>query len=216
MRRSILLVLVLSMLTLTLMPAEAATSQGFEWGLEVGDQIYYTLTYYQPSVTSDPEGTVDFYSEITSLPTIPDPVSIFSQIVLSTSDVEFYFTNGTPTYPMLYLMAGVAIGNWTLASELYDAYGPANTSQSARDWIIQGSDPYETTEIRVSKTDGAVNYFRSVMVDVHDEVIYRVTVVRQGYNPSGGFFGLDPMLLLLFGGGGAVVVMAAVVYQKRR
>lgn len=216
MRKGIVLVLVISMLCMSLTSVDAANSQGFEWGLEVGDQIYYTTTYYQPSVTSDPGGTVDFYAEIVSLPTIPDPVSVFSQIVLSTSNVEFYFMNGTPTYPMLYLLAGVAIGNWTLASEFYEAYGPANTSQSARDWIIRGSDPYETTEIRISKTDGAVNYWSSVMVDVHDEVIYRLTVVRQGYSPGGGFFGLDPTLLLLLGGGGAVVVIALVIWQKRR
>ncbi|UCE10096.1 MAG: hypothetical protein JSW61_14170 [Candidatus Thorarchaeota archaeon] len=218
MRRIIVLVLVIALISMSIGSVDAANSQGFEWGIEVEDRIDYTVSYYQPSVPGDPEGTYEFYARVISLKTIPDPVTDFSQIT-DTSAI-YFLANGTQIYQMGW--AVVAIGNWSLATELHNAQVHAQgvVSETATDWIIAYeatfADSTQTQELRFSKADGALNYRYLGLVSSTDEVISSSETIRDGYNPNQGLFGgIDPTLILGIGAVGVLIVIAALVVARR-
>ena len=225
MRRSIILVLVLSLLSMNLGSVEAANSQGFEWGVDVGDRIDYTISYYQPSVTTDPEGEYDAYATVVSLPAIPESVTTFSEINQGAPAVEYYYTNGTQIFMVSWSI--VAIGNWSLATELFEAQMSAwgNVTETETDWIMKqilsySGDNVLTHDLRHSKTDGVMNYYYSAITNPEEEVISSLSIVRSGYNPStssGTTIGeIDPILLLSLGAVGAFIVIVAVIIIRKR
>lgn len=220
MRKDMILVLVILLLSMSLGSVEAANSQGFEWGVDVGDRIDYTLTYSQPSITTDPTGTINFYATIITLPTIPEPVTSYWEIVTGSAAAEFHYANGTQLFMVPWGM--IAIGNWSLVTELYEAQAASTTtvSETAVDWIYvqqmpSGGDGALTTELRFSKTDGVMNFYELKLVDGTGAIISSSMVVRSGY--STGFLGggIDPMLLIAVGAGGAIVVVAVIFMRKK-
>jgi hypothetical protein len=219
MRKGIILVLMLVLLSMSFGSVDAANSQGYEWGIDVGDRIDYRITYSQPSITTDPTGAYDFYATVVSLPTIPEPVSSYFEITIGSSSVEFFYTNGTQIFMVPW--AALAIGNWTLTTELFEATTSptATLTETATDWIItqlppSGSDTI-TQELRFSKTDGVLNYYDSTITSISDEIVSSVRIVRDGYSPS-IFGGLDPTLLLMIGAGAAIVVIVVVIIMKKK
>jgi hypothetical protein len=220
MRKGIILVLVISLLSMSFGSVEAANSQGFEWGIGVGDRIDYRITYSQPTVTTDPAGTYDFYATIISLQAIPEPVYSFSGIVQGSSSAEYYYTNDTQIFMMPWGV--VAIGNWSLATELFEAqiHSTSNVSETATDWITKqsltyGGDGLMTTEMRFSKTDGAMNYYDSTVTNAAEEITGYVRIVRSGYD-TGVLGGIDPTLLLALGAGGVIVVIVGVIIVRKK
>lgn len=219
MRKRMFLVLAISLLSVPFIPVEAATSQGFEWGLEVDDRIDYRITYHQPSVTSDPQGVMDIYVVVVTLPTIPDPVVDIYDITLSHTHAEFFYANGTSIGMVQW--AAVAIGNWSLLTEVFNAFpASGNVSQNTVDWTITSVQPYgdgtQTQEMRFSKFDGAMNYYRMLTLGEDSEIINHVRIVRSGYNPNLPLFPVDPMIVLGIGAGVAIIAIVAVVVVRRR
>ena len=219
MRKGIILILVIALLSMSLGSVEAANSQGFEWGVDVGDRIDYSITYSQPSVTTDPSGSYSIYVTIIALATIPEPVTAFWDVTAGSSAVEVYYANDTQIFMMPWAI--VAIGNWSLLTELYEAQmaSTSTVTETATDWITTQELPYSggtmTTEIRFSKTDGAMNFYESKVLDGAGAITSSVNIVRRGY--STGLIGaIDPMLLLAIGAGGAIIVIVAIVFMRKK
>ncbi|MFW9974112.1 MAG: hypothetical protein ACFFDQ_02440 [Candidatus Thorarchaeota archaeon] len=233
-----LAVVVISLIAMNLGSVEAATSQGFEWGIDVGDRIDYQISYSQPTIVTDPAGTYVFYVNVTTLPTIPDPATLHWDISIGGSSVQFFYTNGTELFNMAW--GAYAIGNWSLASELYETtHTDDMTSETTTDWTTSRSIPYGgdqtmTTEMRFSKTDGAMNYYNSTITNNADGLVASfVRITRSGYNPgtdsttvttststttstTGTNVGtIDPTLLITLGAGGAVLIIVILFLKKR-
>jgi hypothetical protein len=221
MKRRMLLILFLVLLSFNFGFATAVNSQGFEWGPEVDDRIDYRAVYSQPSVPSDPSGLFDFYVLIVSLTTIPDPVTDFTQVATS-AGAEFYYANGTQFYAVPWII--VAVGNWSLLTQLYFALGYTeddNVTETANEWVVKSQVTYgggwQYTETRISKTDGAINLRGQLTISGDYEIISSYSIIRLGYTttPTNTGSGRLDLFLYLIGVGAVVAVAIVYVLNKR-
>jgi len=192
----------------------AVTDHNLKWGFEVGDQFHYGYSG-DYSYFGDLElGAFDFYVEIDSLPTIPNNVTWYHEIILSPSyHYTFYLENGTELFGLL-PWGGLPIGNWSLIQEFVNS-----TSELRYQWIntiaewgiIQIEDDttmVRTTTIKFSKTDGVMNLHR-VVEDPEVGLTIAAQITRKGVQSI-------PYLYVGIGVGIVVLVLIIAVAVKRR
>jgi hypothetical protein len=185
----------------------AITNHNLQWGFEVGDQFHYR--YYGELVL----GTLDFYIEINSLPTIPDNVTSYNEIILSPMDFSYYYDDGTEMH--LAIPWGAApIGNWTLVQELvnnsisYELQWINTTDEWGGNFIQENETLVRTTTIKYSKTDGALNLFR---VDENPVVGVKTRVEVTRINDQ-----IELHLPIEIGLGIVAMVVIVIVVRRRR
>ncbi|MGY5874727.1 MAG: hypothetical protein RTU30_03180 [Candidatus Thorarchaeota archaeon] len=97
---------------------QAATSQGLDWGVSIGDRFEFQVTLESSELTPHNES---FYLNVTDIPSIPDPLNNYTELPqLSFSGL---WANDTPMGESLLLLSyaptiAVPIGNWDLLFQL--------------------------------------------------------------------------------------------------
>ncbi|MGY5852091.1 MAG: hypothetical protein RTU92_00830 [Candidatus Thorarchaeota archaeon] len=119
MRRKYLAIGILLAISAFYVPsAQAATSQGLEWGVSIGDRFDFLVSV---GVSELPLHNETFYLNVTDTPVIPDPFDNYTELPqLSFSGL---WTNDTPMGESLFLLSyaptiAVPIGNWDLLSQV--------------------------------------------------------------------------------------------------
>ncbi len=101
-------------------PVAADTSQGLSWAVQVGDQYFYNIYYWEAGIVHE-----DMYFNVTSNhAALPDPLTDWWHI----PDVpgSAYYANGSDPGILVFVFLyawkiAVPIGNWTLLGELVEA-----------------------------------------------------------------------------------------------
>ncbi len=216
MKRALQLLLTISFATMFLIsPVAAATSQGLEWNIDVGDQWNFDLTSVTDGVTEMDE--VLYFESTGGLTTIPNILTDWVSLPEPSFDVEW--ANGTSLgwsalIFIFYMVAvdkwAVPIGNYTLLGELYE------------DNVSYNGTIYETS----SYWGMDVDYLGQLAVHVDflkdDGFLAHWTVttengtlsmIRQGL-PS-DIIGLITDNILYIGVGVGVLILLAVVCKKK-
>jgi len=204
--------------------AAAANTQGLEWGVTAGDTIDYLVTYNNDD-TGNIDEVWDVYVEIPTLPTISDNVTSITQMALSASSLDIYFSNGTQLSYYSVPVVILAIGNWTLAGALLSSStSTVVITETSEVWKYsaeqEGSGYVNLGEMHFSKLDGAVNYYYYGTTNDENVVTHMIKIVRDGYNPGIvlpglDFLGTDLMLPLIIGGAVVVVLVIVIVIRKK-
>ncbi len=163
----------------------AANTQGLSWGVLVGDRIDYTLSVYSEGyeTTYLTNGTFDCYVTIKSLPDIPATVNTIPN--LQPQNYNQSFLNGTE-YAFAWI--AVPIGNWTLFTEILEqsmtSFDNVTFIDTATEWgydaFLRFLSSNLTQILRVSKSDGAMNYLRHVQSWTSGISYYRTEMIRKG------------------------------------
>jgi len=218
MKRVSLMILSLALIGMFLFAhAEAATSQGLEWGLEVGDQYNYDYVVTDINNETLMEEVIHFF--VTTIPSIPDIMNSWNELPII--EVDITWANGTLMEEIIleYLLYTMnvefvlPIGNWTFLTYLYEetAHFDATISDNSSYWGFEGIlflFGETTVHVDYLKDDGLMAHFT---MNRHNGSL-RVT--RQGL--SGGILDLITDNILYIG---AVVVVLAVVciyYTKKK
>ena len=222
---SILIVFCLIGLLPTL--GSAATNQGLEWGVEVGDRFDYHVRqndYSQPAYSFE----FDCYFVVESLPTIQDNISeIIHPIIFNvTPDANLYFANGTAAnlWKSAFPQMIVPVGNWSLWSVLLEDYAAntslfhydsINISETATSWTwIASSQFAETNQVSreetatFRKSDGVLNNYHLISFYSYGDKKGEYRITRAGYFPQLGTY-------LLLVGFGVAIVAAVILYRKK-
>ena len=232
MKRALQIVLALGFVGMFLVsPVAAATSQGLEWGVALGDSFTFTMTNSEDGIS---EG---IYLNITGTATlaIPDPLTDWGNIP-SDTDIGFWWANGTSMgfYVLVFLglMATganivVPTGNWTVLSSLISS---ALTDETLTDtsslWGVVWADAINSThEYRItahySKADGFLaEYKMETAVSATDAVVESFTVIRDDIpiGPGGGVGDIVQLLtdnILYIGIGVVVLLLVAILIKKK-
>ncbi len=210
--------------------ASAATSQGLEWGIVVGDQWNF-------DITSTSEGVVEtdevIYIEVLVRPTIPNIVEALDELPFDDLDLNITWANGTDLgwSGFIFILLFVAtpsfifpIGNYTLLGELYtaDIFYNGTVYDSGGYWGVNLNDLElvgSSMDIHVDylKDDGVLAHWTVTMTNTtSSEVTGSITMTRQGL-PGLDIIGFIQDNLLLVGiGVGVVVILGAVVCMRRK
>lgn len=202
---------------LFLVQAEAATSQGLEWGLEVGDQYNYDTVLRDSNNETIREEVIHFI--VDTRPLIPDIVNVWDE--LPTIEADIMWANDASTEELVfdYFMYAMdvelvlPIGNWTFLIDLYEdtAHFDGTISDTDGYWGLEGIIfvyGEATVYIDYLKDDGLMAHFT---VNYYNGSL---DVTRQGL--SGGILDLITDNIVYIG---AVVVVLAVVciyYIKKK
>ncbi|MHA1576763.1 MAG: hypothetical protein ACTSU3_05330 [Candidatus Thorarchaeota archaeon] len=232
MKRALQIVLALSFVGMFLVsPVAAATSQGFEWGVSLGDSFEFTMTNSEDGVT---EG---IYLNITGTATlaIPDPLTDWNNIPADI-DIDFWWANGTSMgfYALVFLglmatgaMIVVPIGNWTVLSTLIAAEltGETATDTSSLWGVVWTNTINATHETRITahyaKADGFLaEYKMETAVSATNAVVESFTVIRDDIpaGPGGGVGDIVQLLtdnILYIGIGVVVLLLVAILIKKK-
>ncbi len=164
----------------------AANTQGLVWGISVGDRIDYIVTSTMQAVTaaSPTQSVSECYIVVTSLPELPDVVA--SVPLLQMANFNQSFSNGTRYY---FPWTAVPIGNWTLLTELLQQSVPDSVNATIIDtmteWGVESTQDYgsgtNTQVLRMSKSDGAINYLKQEMLTTSRSTQSLVEVNRKGW-----------------------------------
>ena len=206
----------------------AATSQGLEWGIVVGDQWNFDITSITEGVTELQEV---IYVEVLTRPTIPNIMTSLSQLPLATLNMTW--ANGTSLgwSALIFIYLAIAspaliypIGNYTLLGELYaaDAFYNGTIFDQGGYWGMNLND----LEFLGGSADIHVDYLKEDGVLAHwtvtttnttsSEELGSLTMVRQGL-PGFNLIDLLQNNILLIGAGvGVIVVIVAVVFMRRK
>lgn len=206
----------------------AATSQGLEWGIVVGDQWNF-------DITSTEEGVVELdeviYVEILTRPTIPNIITTLSEVPAPTFDMTW--ANGTSLgwSALIFIFLFIAspavvfpIGNYTLLAELYnaDVFYNGTVYDSGGYWGVDLND----FELLGGSSDIHVDYLKEDGVLAHwtvtntntttSEEVGSLTMIRQGL-PSFNILDFIQENILLVGiGVGVIVILGAVVCMRKK
>lgn len=216
MKRALQLLLAISFATMFLIsPVAAATSQGLEWNIEVGDQWNFDLTSVTDGVTEMDE--VLYFESTGGLTTIPNILTDWVSLPEPDFDVEW--ANGTALgwsalIFIFYMVAvdrwAVPIGNYTLLGELYE------------DHVFYNGTIYETSSYwgmdvdYLGELDVHVDFLKDDGFLAHWTVTTEngtLSMVRQGL-PS-DIIGLITDNILYIGVGVGVLILLAVVCKKK-
>jgi hypothetical protein len=230
MKRTLQIVLVMSFIAIFLIsPVEAATSEGFEWGVALNDEFTYHLKMVDEGVTTYDEG---LNLTITNTPpSIQDPMP--NWLDLPIINVDLVYTNGTPM-GIEWLVIGFAailvgsvliapIGNYTLLSELAENslwWTVNHTVESdSTYWGVRLSGVDDGAPFSISmqylKSDGVCSRFIIQTTNSTSNKQSSVSLIRDGL----GFdiIGLLQDNILLVGiGVGVIVILGAVVCMRRK
>lgn len=147
------------------LPVLAQTNQGFEWGVNTGDEIHFMFHAVGDGMTIDEE----IYIVANATTTIPDFIIDWTEIPRDT--IRAYYANGTQMgIEVLIFVAAynilLPIGNWALISTLaHDTLGVENYTEDSDDPFFWG---YSWEDDNWTVTDGIPvysNYTLNVHVD---------------------------------------------------
>lgn len=208
MKRALQLILALSFIGMFLVsPVAAATSQGLEWGVVVGDTFEFTME------SSEDDMSEDIYLNITGAATlaIPDPLTDWNDIP-DDLDIGFWWANGTSMgfYVLVFLglistgaMIAVPIGNWTVMTTLIASEVTGETiTDTSNLWGVVFVDEYNSThENRITahfaKADGFLaEYKLETAISATNAIISSFTVIRDNI-PAGPILPGGDILQLL-------------------
>ena len=216
MKRALQVLFALSFATMFLIsPVAAATSQGLEWGIEVGDQWNFDFISVTNGVTEMDE--VMYFESTGGLTTIPNILTDWVSLPEPSFDVEW--ANGTSLgwsalIFIFYMVAvdrwAVPIGNYTLLGELYEDHVFYNgTIYETSSYWGMDTDYLGEIDVHVDflKADGFVAHW-TVTTDNGT-----LSMVRQGL-PS-DIIGLITDNILYIGVGVGVLILLAIVCKKK-
>jgi hypothetical protein len=218
-KRSIIPVLVIALLSLSFGSVNAATSQGLYWGLGEGERIRYTYSdiwsYGDTEVTINEE----IFVEILTLPEIPDPLYSDPYYYYDLTKTSFvpYFMNETLAIDRVYIGIGLfPLGNWSAVADLVQARYGVTTSDGANSWsystnetvwLFPFGDYQREDHHEYSKTTGLLTHYTQTLTNnTTSEIIHRrdVAMIQEW-----GF-------LLVIGGVGAGVFLVVLFVINRR
>ncbi len=211
----------------------AATSQGLEWGIVVGDQWNFDIATTEEGVAELDEV---IYMEVLVRPIIPNIVANLSDLPFDDIDLDITWANGTDLgwsalIFIFFIVAApsfiVPIGNYSLLSELYnaDSFYNGTIYDSGSYWgmdlndfeLIEGTNQSVDIHADYLKADGVVAHWTVTTTNTTDSTVMgTLTMVRQGL-PGLDIVGWIRDNLLLVGVGvGIVVILGAVVCMRRK
>lgn len=217
MKRALQVLLAMSFVTMFLIsPVAAATSQGLEWGIDVGDQWNFDLTSISNGVT---EMSEVMYFEVTGgVSTIPNILGLWSSLPTVTFDIEW--ANGTSLgwSALIFIFYAAAtssfvvpIGNYTLLGELYEAdiFYNGTIFDSGGYWGMDLNNFYGSADIHVDylKTDGFLAHWT---VTTENGTL---SMVRQGL--PNYIVSLITDNIMYIGIGLGVLILFAIVCKKK-
>ncbi len=210
-------------LSLTLMSmffvvhVDAATSQGLDWGFEVGGQYNYDYVLKDSNNETLVEEVIHIVAN--TRPTIPNIVSVWDD--LPAIEAEITWTNGSSVevFALSYFMYAMdvefvlPIGNWTLLTNLYrdSAHFDGTISDTGSYWGVEGTIlvwGVVTTNIEYLKDDGLMAHYT---LNANNGSL---TVTRQGL--SGGIIDLIMDNILYIGAGVAVILIVVCIYYVKK
>jgi hypothetical protein len=210
-------------------PVEALSDQGLEWGVQERVRYEYSL-----NTTDDRFDNLlvnCHYILENDLPQVEDDVTHLREVLLVQT---FSLTNGTLIHPHNGDFMFVAVGNWSLLTELlpdsisfYTGYSPANGSYEVIDtnstWGFLFTADYENSiqpiekwihgwilHLEFSKVDGVLDYsffqwlLPDSVVDTTVEVIRTDTVALSDTTP-----------MIIAGGAVASILIISVIVMKK-
>jgi hypothetical protein len=208
----------------------AATSQGLEWGVAVGDQWNFDITSTNEGVAGLDEV---IYMEVLTRPTIPNVVSILDNI--PDLGLNMTWANGTSLgwSALIFIFLAVAspffvcpIGNYTLLGALYtaDSFYNGTIYDQSDYWgfnlngfeLIPGN---ASTNIHVDflKQDGVLAHWTVVTTNTTSSAeLATLTMTRQGLPSFNITDFLQNNILLVGIGVGVIVILGAVVCMRRK
>jgi hypothetical protein len=211
----------------------AATSQGLEWGIVVGDQWNFNLTTTEKGAAQLSEV---IYMEVLTRPTIPNVVANLSDLPFSGLHLNITWANGTSLgwSALIFIFFVVAApsfivpkGNYTLLSELYnaDSFYNGTISDTSNYWgmdlnnykLIPSMNESANIHVDYLKADGVVAHWTVTTTNTTDSTqLGTLNMVRQGL-PGLDIVGWIQQNILLVGiGVGVIVILGAVMCMKRK
>ena len=220
MKRNILLLsIVLSLVLLSTASNVQAQTNGLRWGITEGQRFDYRINGTRYNSGSEVVQIIqeDCYVIVENL----SIESILGRDVYTFEHTKYWANGSEFTYPMwpnIHFMV-YPVGNWTYISELYmpdDTLLPEMTVEAIDTETVWGyketiSLVYHSVEtFKVSKTDGATYYFKSVWTNITTGLLkgeYEVTRIVSS---------IDPILLVGSVAGVTVILVVALVFMKKR
>ena len=212
----ILLSLVL-MMFIFFVHVEAATSQGLDWGLEVGSQYNYDYIIKDENNETLKEAVIQF--TVNTRPSIPDTLNTWDE--LPTIEAGVTWSNGTivEEFVLAWFMHAIdaefalPIGNWTFLTELYEdtAHFDGTVSDTSDYWGLDGTILVygeATVHVDYLKTDGLMSHF------VMNAYNGSLTAVRQGL--TAGIFDIIMDNILYIGAFVVVIVVICIYFIKKK
>jgi hypothetical protein len=208
----------------------AATSQGLEWGVAVGDQWNFDIT-----TTNEGAAGLDevIYMEVLTRPTIPNVVSVLDDI--PDLGLNITWANGTTLgwSALIFIFLAVAspffatpIGNYSLLAELYatDSFYNGTIYDQSGYWGFNLNDfelipSNSSTDIHVDflKQDGMLAHWTVTTTNTTSSTeMATLTMIRQGLPSFNIMDFLQDNLLLVGIGVGVIVILGAVVCMRRK
>ena len=228
MKRTLQLLIALSIISMFIVsPVAAATSQGLEWGVAVGDQWNFNIKSTDNGVTTLDEV---IYMEVLTRPAIPNIVDNLTDI--PTPTLNMTWANGTSLgwSALIFIFLGIAtptfifpIGNFTLIGELYEADNFYNGTlyNSGDYWGVNLNDLEfldASIDIHVDylKDDGALAHWTVTTTNTtSSEQVGTLSMVRQGL-PGLDIVGFIQDNLLLVGAGVVILILLVVICARRK
>ena len=176
--KQILLVSII-LTTFLITPVYSTNQQGLSWAIDVGDEFNYTLTREIDSEATSERIVV----RIEELRTLPDMMNdSWYNAAIGSYHVTYLYENGTE-FPHQVSFIAVAIGNWTLLSEVL-----LEDFQNTEITIIDDSQYWGYTKLdeqmywtyKFSKEDGVISYY----YHESSQMDWTVRFVRDGYAPE--------------------------------
>ncbi len=197
----------------------AVNTQGLAWGLEVGDRIDYTVTANVEGVTttSPTQSVSECYVVVTSLPELPNIVISIPSLLPQNFNQSL--ANGTEYN---FLWTAVPVGNWTLLTELVLQSIPRSFNVTMIDtqaeWGMESTQDYGSTimfqTLRMSKSDGAMNYLKQETSGTSASIHYVIEVVRKGVLSPLNMIQLVSIVVTLASLGVIVILGVLIIWHR--
>lgn len=226
MKRTLIVILAFSFISMFMISSvAAATSQGFEWGVSVDDEFTYAFKFVDEGVTTLDER---INITITSAPSIPDPMSDWTDIPECFIDIVYF--NGTALGLEIIIILGVLAvggvwvvpkGNYPLLSQFANesAWWSENHTiiDTYSNWGIRvtGEDDGAPTSLTLqySKTDGVCSQYILEGTNSTSGKTSSASLIREGLGFDIVGFVVDNALYI---GIGLVVLIVIVALTKKK
>ncbi len=223
------MVLIGILLTL-IYPVDAANDQGLKWGIKKGVRYEYTLNVTDTRLDNV---LVDCHFILESdIPQIENNIALLREVMMVT---DFSLTNGSVFHTINGDFRWIAIGNWSLLTELlpasisfYTGYSPGNSSYEVIDtdssWGFLFTSDVEICDVPIekwvhgwilhlefSKVDGVLDYsfFQWLLSDSVANTTVEVIRTDTIY-PS------NPTLIIIAGGAVVSILVVSVTFMRKR
>lgn len=212
---------------LLVVPVSAATSQGLEWGITVGDQWNFDMRMTDENGTTETEV---MYMEVTSRPTIANIINTWLELPDSTTMLDITWENGTALgwsgliFIFMFLVIDqfiVPTGNYTFLTELYDTSIHNGTiydrggfwgGEVEQEWLGVSY----AVSVDFLKEDGMLAHYSFGMSNsTNDDVLGTFELVRQGL-PGLDIVAFIQDNIILVGAAVGVVLILAIVCLRRK